>query len=515
MPRGRLGQLSAVAFGAALAALALPPQSLWPLGWFGLAPLFLAASSERRRDAALAGFAAGFAYHAVVLHWIYQTCRFARMPVLAAALAWFALSGFLALNWALTAVLGRRLSVRAPRALRPWLWALAWTAVAAASERWTPRLAADLFAYTQGPNLALLQSLSWGGPHLLGFVVVLFSASLAEARLDASAGEWGPSVRPLCASVLLAAGLWAHGRSVLLGRPLTPGPTARVEILQPKVDQYHKWDRAFIDAILANLDGLLSAPRPKKPALVVWPETCLPRWIARGQAAAEGARWAKALGAPQLVGIIAGPDGKRGGPANGAQFIASDGRVAGFYAKRELVPFGEFVPLRGLIPRFIIEHWLAVLDEFGDMAAGAKDQPLFDTPFGPAAVTICYEAMFPRWSRRDAARGARLLVNITNDGWYKDTWGPYQHFAVNAARAIESRMTVIRSGNTGISAVIDPYGRVIARLDLDARGRLDVDVPMTDAFPERSFYVRHGDWFGTLCMALLVLAALLKALLRG
>ena len=86
---------------------------------------------------------------------------------------------------------------------------------------------------------------------------------------------------------------------------------------------------------------------------------------------------------------------------------------------------------------------------------------------------------------------------------------------MNAARAIESRMTVIRSGNTGISAVIDPYGRVIARLDLDSSGRLDVDVPLTDAFPERSFYFRHGDWFGTLCMSLLALAFLLKALLRG
>ena len=510
MPRGRLGQLSAAALGAALAALALPPYAFWPLGWFGLAPLFLAAGAcERRRDAALIGLAAGLAYHAVVLNWIYSTCLFARIPALVAGLVWLALSAFLGLNWALAAFLGRWLSGSTPRALRPWLWALVWTAVAAASGRWTPRIAVDLPAYTQSPNLAFLQSLSWGGPHLLGFVLALFNAALAEAWLDSKTSKWGAAAWPLSAAVLLAAGVWAHGLSVLAGRPADPGAAARVEILQPCVDQYQKWDQAFVDGILADLDALLAAPRAVRPALVVWPETCIPRWVSRGTAAVEGARWAKALGAAQLVGIIARPEGGAG-PANGVQLVAPDGEVAGFYAKRELVPFGEYVPFRGLIPRYVTSNWLAVLDQLGDMSPGAADQPFFSTPFGPLAVTICYEAMFPRWSRRDAARGASVLVNVTNDGWYKDTWGPYQHFGANVMRAIETRTTVIRSGNTGISAVIDPYGVVTAKLDLNIRGRLDADVPLRDAFPGRSFYARHDDWFGALCVALLVLASLLK-----
>mgnify|MGYP001609348595 CR=1 FL=1 len=207
MPRGRLGPLSVVALGAASAALALPPYGLWPLGWLGLVPFFLAATDgERPRDAALAGWAAGAAYHAVVLHWIYQTCLFARMPVAVAVLAWLSLSAFLALNWALTACLGRWLSGRAPRALRPWLWALVWTVVAAASERWTPRIAVDLLTYTQSPNLSILQSLSWGGPHLLGFVIALFNASLAEAWLDVRERRWKPWA--LSAAVLLASA-WA------------------------------------------------------------------------------------------------------------------------------------------------------------------------------------------------------------------------------------------------------------------------------------------------------------------
>ena len=170
--------------------------------------------------------------------------------------------------------------------------------------------------------------------------------------------------------------------------------------------------------------------------------------------------------------------------------------MSGTYHKRELVPFGEYVPFPAL------RRFIGILNELGGITAGAADQGLFLTPLGPAAVTICYEAVFPRWSRYDAGRGARLIVNITNDGWYKDTWGPYQHFNTNVFRAVENRVTVIRAGNTGISAVIDPWGRTLAREDLGLRGRLDADVPLDDPFPRRSLYARAGDWLGNLTLAL-------------
>jgi apolipoprotein N-acyltransferase len=215
---------------------------------------------------------------------------------------------------------------------------------------------------------------------------------------------------------------------------------------------------------------------------------------------AEAAVWAMKQHAPHLIGIMALPEGAQGA-ANAAQLVLPDGKLGGYYQKRELVPFGEYVPFRRFVPRWVIDRWLQVLDRFGDMSAGPEEQALLATPFGPTAVTICYEAAFPRWARRDAERGARLLINLTNDGWYKDTWGPSQHFGMNRFRAVENRITEIRAGNTGISGVIDPWGVVAASLPLGARGRLDADVPLTDPFPQRSFYTRHGDWFGTLCLA--------------
>ena len=515
MPRGGRARLIALAAaGAALTALALPRAGFWIFGWIGLAPLFYAANAaERKRGAAVAGFWVGFFYHAVVLHWIYATCRFAQIPAAVALLAWAALAAALGLNWALAAFLARWLSEKGARVLRPWTWALAWTALAAASGWWTPRLSVDTLAYTQWNNLALIQAGSWGGPYLLGFVLVLVNAALAEAWIDAGEKKSGPAVASLALGLALGGGLWVHGLVVLMRRPADMGATARVEILQPAIDQYRKWDANAVDEILGGFNELLARPHDKLPALVIWPETALPYLQPRGLAAPAAKSWAQAEGSVHLVGIVAAPE-NGSAPANAVQLVRPDGSVGGLYLKRELVPFGEYVPFRFLVPRFVIERWLAVLDEMGDLRPGAPDQPLFDTPFGPTAITICYEAMFPRWANRDAARGARLLVNVTNDGWYKDTWGPYQHFESNVFRAVENRIPVIRSGNTGISAVIDPWGAVTAKLDLNERGRLDADVPLTDFFPRRSFYARRGDWLGALCLALTVLLCARRALIR-
>ncbi len=510
-PYGAVGlaQLGAVALGGALTAYGLPSPGLWVFAWFGLVPLIVAANAAPTVcRAALCGFAAGFAYHAVAAHWIYATCRFAQVPAVVSALAVVALAAVLGAGWAAVAALARLASESAPRGARPLVWAAAWTAVASFEALWTPRVGMDLLAYTQWSNLALLQAGSWGGPHLLDFTLVLFNAALAGVWRDERDDADIPA---LAAAFLLAAGAWAHGAAVLAARPESRGPVGRVEILQPRVDQYHKWSETWLSEILAGYDELLSRPRPAAPLLVVWPETSIPRWTDRAEPVPEAARWAVKLGAQNLVGIIASPanaSGAESGPANAVQLIAPDGRLDGRYAKRQLVPFGEFVPLRRFVPRFVIDRWLMILDNLGDLEAGAARQPLLQTAWGPTAVTICYEAIFPRWPRLDAARGARLMINITNDAWYLDTWGPRQHYRINRFRAIENRLTVIRSGNNGISAVIDPWGVTTAELALNERGRLDAEVPLQDAFPGRSFYTRHGDWLGASCLVFVLLAVL-------
>ena len=487
MSRLSAGTITA-ASGLAL-GLCLPRTGLCFLAWFALAPLLVEAARGGVRRAAGLGFWAGFCYHGLVLYWIYSTCRFAEISVPVALLAWAALAAFLALNWAAALALGRWAAQPLPGWLRPWAWAVCWTAVAVVTERWTPRIAVDLLEYTQYRHLALIQPASVFGPHGLGFLIFAANAALAGAWSEREA-LWARGSVALAGAA--AAAWWGWGAAALLSRPAAAA-TAPVEILQPDVDQYQKFDSAYEARIDEDFFGLLSRPRENNPALVVWPESSLPRWVDETDAElAEASPWSRKLGAEQVVGVISlSPQGAR---HNAAFLLDGQGRVVARYFKRELVPFGEYVPFAWA------KSLVGVLNQMSGLDPGPARQPLFPTPLGLAAPSICYEAMFPRWARFDAHRGAQLIVNVTNDGWYKGTWGPYQHFYANVYRAVENRVSVIRAGNTGISAVIDPWGVVTARLELNERGRLDAQALREDFFPRRSLYARAGDWFGDLCL---------------
>ncbi len=492
MPRpGRLAaELSlSVVSGAAL-ALCLPKPGLCFLGWFALVPLLVLLYRAAPKRAAGLGLAAGAGFNGLAFYWIYSTCRFASVPVPVALLAWGALTAFLALSWGMIGWLGAKLANRLPAAARAFGWALVWTAVTVAWERWTPRPCADLLEYTQWKHLSLIQIASVLGPHGLGLLIAWVNASLAQAWLESK------PLRPaLPVALVLAA--WGFGRHELASRPASE-KTVPVEILQPDVDEYAKWDPGSAARIDDDFSGLLGRPRSQDPAIVVWPEASVPRILPDGATVPEAEGWSRKLKAFQIVGAVTQSGTEL---FNSAVLLDAAGAFRGVYHKRELVPFGEYVPFA------FLRRFIGILDELGGIAAGAADQPLLRTPAGPAAATICYEAVFPRWTRRDAARGAGVIFNLTNDGWYKDTWGPYQHFETNVFRAVENRVSVVRAGNSGISAVIDPWGVVTARLGLDRRGRLDAALPAQDPFPARSFYARHGDWFGTLCLLALALLA--------
>jgi apolipoprotein N-acyltransferase len=287
------------------------------------------------------------------------------------------------------------------------------------------------------------------------------------------------------------------------------GIPRRVAILQPNVDQYRKWDKNYAQEIRSNIGELVAAAAQEHPDLILWPESSMPDWLD----APENARWLRNLlkrgQSEQLIGALARADVRRqvasaatppkqtlglsDGPIeqyNSAVLFDPAGNEIGEYHKRRLVPFGEFVPWRAVTSKLI-----DLLNQMEDLDAGSPNQALLPTLLGRLGVTICYEAVFPSLSRSNAAAGADVLVNLTNDGWYKDTWAPYQHFYVNIFRSVENRRPVVRAANTGISGVIDPYGAVIARLDLGQRGTLAAAVP-TGLFPGGSFYSRHGDWFG-------------------
>lgn len=486
-----LGDILLALFCGALTSLAPPRLGLCLVAWFSLAPLFtLWRRAKDWRQSFLIGWAAGFGYHATSLCWIYSLCRFAGLSAFVGILALGSLALLLALNWGIIGILGRRFAERTG-VLRPWAWAIMWTAVTVVCERWTPRFCADLMCYTQWRYTALLQISAWTGPHFLGFLLIAANAAIERAWQESGKGKAQPATACNLALVMaLVGGTWAYGVYELARRPVS-GSAWRVEILQPNVDQYQKFDAQYADSISKNFAELLGRPRSGVPDLIVWPESSLPYWVRVGRDIPEAAVWGRKLGAHQIIGAVS-QEGEIS--RNSAFCITPSGAVSAVYHKRQLVPFGEFVP----IP--FLGRYIGILNQMGGLTPGEARQPLLATPLGPVAAGICYEALFPRLSRLDAGRGAKIIVNITNDGWYKDTWCPYQHFQINAFRAVENRVTVIRCANTGISGIIDPWGLTTARLDLNARGRLDAEVPQLDMFPGRSFYARHGDWFGILTL---------------
>jgi len=498
------------AISGALLALCLPRPGLCPLGWFAIAPLlFLATRASSYRRCALIGWLFGFGFWGTGFYWVYSTCRFAEIPRPAAFLAWALMCGIFALSWALFAG-GVRWAWKsfAPQSW-PWMCALMWTALEFVCDRFFPYIGALPLGYTQWRYLSLIQGISWAGPHSLGFLIILINgiwALAATSRLDAPDLRQRRSfVVTSRAAIGICLAWWGMGLWTLSGRVLSEaaGTLRRVAILQPDVDQYHKWDEKFANEIRANIGELTTAAAQRHPNLIVWPESSLPDWLD----APENKRWLGGLFKKdqtyQLIGALTRTQPPHSAPGmppfsdrqyNSAALFDPAGREIGEYHKRRLVPFGEFVPWRIVTSKII-----GLFNQMGDLDAGSLYQIPLPAPMGRLGLTICYEAVFPSLSRLNAAAGADVLVNLTNDGWYKDTWAPYQHFYVNIFRAVENRRPVIRAANTGISGAIDPYGAVIARLDLGQRGVLSAEVPM-GLFPEGSFYSRHGDWFGWLCL---------------
>jgi apolipoprotein N-acyltransferase len=217
---------------------------------------------------------------------------------------------------------------------------------------------------------------------------------------------------------------------------------------------------------------LTRSPADIPPTVVIWPETAAPSYLDED----EGARRAMASLVPpgglMLVGVLRGtPEGVE--PAhiwNSLQALDGNGDIVGQYDKAHLVPFGEYTPYSDLL------HLPKLTPGSTDLSAGPGPQTLDLPGLPPVAPLICYEAIFPGAIVDEAHRPAWML-NVSNDGWFGTSSGPYQHFAAARARAVEEGLPLVRNANDGISGVIDPYGRVIARLGLNAVGVVDSNLP--------------------------------------
>jgi apolipoprotein N-acyltransferase len=266
-----------------------------------------------------------------------------------------------------------------------------------------------------------------------------------------------------------------------------PDDTSRVAIVQPNVDLALKWKPEFTDSTFRLIERLSRQAAVLKADLIVFPETAAPVYLRHNLPYRQRIeRLAEAVGVGIFIGFL---DGRYDGPGrslnvyNSSGLFYPDGAFAR-YDKMHLLPFGEAIPFAWKFRK------LSAID-FGqaNFHPGPEVNPI-RSDAGRLGPLICFEAIFPGLSRRFVEHGVDVLVNITNDGWFGDTPGPYQHNDMAIFRAVENRRFLVRSANTGVSMVVDPVGRVTNALGLFEEGLLLVGVyPVTT----KTFYTNHGD----------------------
>lgn len=466
---------TAVVAAGAATALAQPPVSQ-PLALFVALPIlfWLLAGTAGGRGAFAAGWLAGVGHFAAALFWIVDP--FLVEPEIYGWMAPFALVGMaagMALFWAVPFALARFWPPGLARALAlAALWTLAdygrshllggfpWGLVA--------------YAWIETP---VMQVSALTGPHLLGLMTLVVALLPALGRPAATATAVG----------LVTLG-WAWGTARLASPMPSRAPDFVVRLVQPDADQAEKWkpgmEQVFFDRHLA----LSGAGDGRRPDVTIWSETAVPFLLDQDRSLLAASAAAAAPGR-LILGIRryeATPDGGLRW-FNSLAALDADGGTAAVYDKYRLVPFGEYIPGGGLLGRLGIPA-LATLTETGFSAGpGAAVISVPDVP--PFLPLICYEAIFPHGLHLPAAR-PEWLLQVTNDAWFGTASGPYQHLAQARARAIEQGLPLARAANTGISAMIDARGQVVARLDLGHSGY--VDVPLPAALPATP-YARTGD----------------------
>jgi apolipoprotein N-acyltransferase len=509
----------------ACGALAQPPFGLVPALCVSLVPAVwlldgaATASSRlgRRAGTALAagaiGWAWGFGYLTAGLWWLgaaflVEADQFAYlMPLgvlgLPAGLGLFYGVGFAAARLVWSAGPGRIAALAFGLSAAEWLRGHLFTGFP-----W------NALGMALGQNLWLMQAASVIGVYGLTVLAVLTCA--APATL-ADAGGPARRLGPSLAALLLLIGLGAGGALRVPADPVPEVPGVRLRLVQANIPQDARFNPRNRDGILERYLGLSdSATAPDRRGLhdvthLIWPESSFPFLIQRDPQALRRIGGALPPGTLLVTGAARADEplpGERLRFYNSILMIGQDGFTGGRYDKLHLVPFGEYLPgpVDSLLRALGLKQFVAVPGGF--TAGEASERPPLAVPgLPPVAPSICYEAIFPGAvaSRRERPG---LLLNVTNDGWFGDTPGPRQHFAQARLRAVEEGVPLVRAANTGISAVVDPYGRVTGMLPVGAEGVLDRNLPTN--LRETTPYVRFGDVFFTImllgCLALALAA---------
>ena len=495
-----MGYLLPVVSGILL-TLSFPKAAIGLLAWVALIPLFYSIRDKGPRQSFIQGLVAGLAYYLTSIYWVINTMHnYGGLPYAASLLLLGALAAYMALYigafaWLVSLVCrkgGIPLVVFAP---------VAWVSLELLRNYLFSGFPWDQLGYSQAGFLRVIQVSDITGVYGVSALIVLVNAALADLvvlRMKGSRHSLTRLAGPVAAFAVLACAL-AYGQYRLSHPPQSTG-SLKVALVQGNIEQFHKWDPAYQDEVTNDYIKLTLKAASEKPDLIIWPETATPYYYDELDKRARLEEAVRVSCTPLLTGSPSSKKLDDGSYVdyNSAYLLDAKGITVGRYDKMHLVPFGEYVPLKKLLP-FVSK----VVEGIGDFGAGT-DYTVLDSGKGRFGTAICFEVIFPELVRMFPLRGAEFLVSITNDAWFGESAAPYQHFNMSVFRAVENRRALVRAANTGITGIILPSGEVASRTSLFTRLYLMGDVPLVQ---EKSFYTMHGDLFAYGCVLLTAILA--------
>jgi apolipoprotein N-acyltransferase len=505
----RIERADAIVFlGAALSgvlmALAFAPFDMADAAWCCLVPLLISCSYAKPCHAIKIGITTGTIFWLITLFWLTKV-TFVGLLILSLYCALYvAPFTLVAVWWIRTHGAGRFLHNAA--------FMIVITAVWVASEfarvtfftgfPWNP------LGVSQYQNVMLIQHASWGGVYAISGILVWVNAAIALTilRYLKKLARFGRSTHPemlMGMTVILIA--FVTGNK-MYNQPELPGRETRIALIQPAIPQYDKWSEEKEEMIYQRLQDLTSQSILwTTPDLVVWPETALPYDVKQSEYCYDLVYSLARMGSPILVGSMDSEIRYDQKPLyyNSSFLFDTNGIIIEEYQKRHLVLFGEYVPFHQYVD--IVNAMTPVMESF----TPGSTSTVFQVPERkmPFSALICFEDSLPYLARHSVRNGARMLINQTNDAWFDPSSASRQHMAMSVFRAVENRVPMVRSANTGYTCEINARGQ-IQRVLMSENGQHDgpgfhlavVNIP-PDEMP-LTFYTRHGDVFAWVCFAI-------------
>lgn len=486
--------------------LGFPTYDFHWLAWVGLVPLLLAIHGKRPWQAFLLCFLAGFVFCLGMspIQFLSSVGLPARLLAYIYVSLYFGLFG-LCLSFPL-----RRTDL--PLLIAAPIWVVF---EYARSNFFFLAFGGGLLGHTQYLNIPLIQLASFTGVYGISFMIVLANAAIADLFIHwvqkiekrRPSGSYLRGYNPIYGGIAVLLSiliLWLVGWTAIpkenSGRPFS------IAVVQGNIPQEVKWNREYRDQIIARYEELSQDASKANPSLIVWPEASTPGFVLKDLSLLQHmVSMVREINTYLLVGSAEYPKfaktpvkPKKSG--NTAIFFSPDGKILGQYIKIRLVPFAEYIPHEEIIP------WpdFVVSKKKTNFHTAGTDFTLFGVDGTRFGTLICWEVLFPDLTRSFVKKGANFLVNLSNEAWFGKSAVPYQILCISVFRAVENRVNLVRSTNTGISCFIDPYGRITDRVinggqDIFVEGTLTRDIYLS---PTGTFYTSYGDVFVYGCIVL-------------